>query len=276
MIAASRHGGGAVLLRTVPLVFMALITLVVFRSVWLNPNFQWNVVGQYLFSPIILRGLGMTCLLTVLTMVAGILIGVLLAFSQISGVLALSAPARAYVWVFRGTPQLVQLLFWYNLAALYPQYSLGIPFLAPHLLHGSVNDLITPMSAAVLGLGLNEGAYMTEIVRSGLASVGRGQMEAARALGLGPFRVMRRIIMPQAMPVILPPTGNQVAGMLKATSLVSVIALTDLLYAAQSVYSRNYQTIPLLVVACIWYLTATTVVSSMQRALETRVGRHKR
>ncbi|NPD68662.1 amino acid ABC transporter permease (plasmid) [Lichenicola cladoniae] len=276
MIAASRHGGGVVLLRTVPLVFMALITLVVFRSVWLNPNFQWTVVGQYLFSPIILRGLGMTCLLTVLTMVAGIVIGVLLAFSQISGVLALSAPARAYVWVFRGTPQLVQLLFWYNLAALYPQYSLGIPFLAPHLLHGSVNDLITPMSAAVLGLGLNEGAYMTEIVRSGLASVGRGQMEAARALGLGPFRIMRRIIMPQAMPVILPPTGNQVAGMLKATSLVSVIALTDLLYAAQSVYSRNYQTIPLLVVACIWYLTATTVVSCMQRALETRVGRHKR
>ena len=273
---AARTGDQRDLLRHWPVLLIALLAGVVLYSVAVNPNFQWSVVGHYLFSGIILQGFWTTCWLTILTMTLGIVIGFTLALCQYSGILALSFSARAYVWVFRGTPQLVQLLFWYNLAALYPDYSLGIPFLAPHLVHGSVNDLITPLSAAILGLGLNEGAYMTEIVRSGLSSVSDGQREAARALGLSPARVMRRIVLPQALPVLLPPTGNQFAGMLKATSLVSVIALTDLLYAAQSIYSRTYQTIPLLIVACVWYLAATTVVSATQRFLESRLSRDRR
>ena len=264
------------MMRILPLLLMALVLLAGLHSVWVNPNFQWHVVGSYLFSPIILAGLWTTCWLTIATMGLGIVIGLALALCQYSRILELAMPARAYVWVFRGTPQLVQLLFWYNLAALYPTYSLGIPWLAPHLLTGSINSLITPLSAAILGLGLNEGAYMTEIVRSGLASVGEGQLQAARALGLGPVRVIGRIIVPQALPVLLPPTGNQVAGMLKATSLVSVIALTDLLYAAQSIYSRTYQTIPLLVVACVWYLAATTLVGFGQRILEARFSAARR
>ena len=264
------------LVRQWPGLLIVLIAIGVLHSVSVNPNFQWSVVGHYLFSSVILQGLWTTCWLTVLTMTLGIVIGFLVTVCQSSGVFVLSSSARVYVWIFRGTPQLVQLLFWYNLAALYPTYSLGLPVLAPHLLHGSVNDLITPLSAAILGLGLNEGAYMAEIVRSGLSSVGLGQREAARALGLSPARVMRRIVLPQALPVLLPPTGNQFAGMLKATSLVSVIALTDLLYAAQSIYSRTYQTIPLLIVACVWYLAATTVVSVTQRVLENRLSRHRR
>jgi polar amino acid transport system permease protein len=272
---AARVTGRRRLVRLLPPTLIGLVLIYVVRSMYLNPNFQWDVVAKYLFSSVILHGLWTTCWLTAVTMTVGVIIGFALAVCQYSGVGTLAIAARAYVWVFRGTPQLVQLLFWYNLAALYPKYSIGVPLLAPNILHGSVNDLITPVTAAILGLGLNEGAYMTEIVRAGLCSVGEGQREAARALGLSPIRIMRRIVLPQALPMLLPPTGNQVAAMLKATSLVSVIALTDLLYAAQSVYSRTYQTVPLLVVACIWYLAATTVVSGAQRLFENRLRRRR-
>jgi polar amino acid transport system permease protein len=272
---AARVTGRRRLVRLLPPTLIGLVLIYVVRSMYLNPNFQWDVVAKYLFSSVILHGLWTTCWLTAVTMTVGVIIGFALAVCQYSGVGTLAIAARAYVWVFRGTPQLVQLLFWYNLAALYPKYSIGVPLLAPNILHGSVNDLITPVTAAILGLGLNEGAYMTEIVRAGLCSVGEGQREAARALGLSPIRIMRRIVLPQALPMLLPPTGNQVAAKLKATSLVSVIALTDLLYAAQSVYSRTYQTVPLLVVACIWYLAATTVVSGAQRLFENRLRRRR-
>jgi polar amino acid transport system permease protein len=183
-----------------------------------------------------------------------------------------SGASWIYIWLFRGTPVLVQILLWYNIAALYPRFSVGIPF-GPELTDFSTVSLITPFVAGVLALGLNEAAYMAEIVRAGIISVEAGQTEAAQSLGMTRLQTVRRIVLPQAMRVITPPTGNETISMLKTTSLVSVIATTDLLYSVQLIYSVNYRTIPLLIVACIWYLIITTLLSIGQYYLERRFGR---
>ena len=167
---------------------------------------------------------------------------------------------------------LVQLLFWYNIAALYPKIGLGIPF-GPSFIHTDANTLITPFAAAILGLGLNEGAYMAEIVRAGIISVDQGQTDAAQSLGMTRLQTMRRIVLPQAMRVIIPPTGNETISMLKTTSLGSVIAVTELLYATQIIYSVNFKTIPLLIVASIWYIVCTSVLYVGQYYLERYYGR---
>ena len=167
---------------------------------------------------------------------------------------------------------LVQLLFWQFISALYPRISLGIPF-GPELLHGDANTLITPFTAAILGLGLNEGAYMAEIVRAGIISVDEGQTDAGQALGMTRLQTMRRIVLPQAMRVIIPPTGNETISMLKTSSLVSVIAYAELLYSVQLIYSVNFKQIPLLLVASIWYLIFTSVLSVGQYYIERHFGR---
>jgi polar amino acid transport system permease protein len=241
-------------------------------SVANNPNFQWPVFFHYLFADIILQGLGLTLWLTVVAMVVGIVLGIVLAVMRMSANPVVSGLAAVYLWFFRGTPVLVQLIFWYNLAALFPVIAIGIPF-GPKIFEGSANDLITPFTAAILGLGLNEAAYMAEIVRAGILSVGPGQDEAARALGMTRLLAMRRIILPQALRVIIPPTGNETIGMLKMTSLVSVIALSELLYSAQTIYSRTFETIPLLLVACFWYLVLTTALTFIQTGVERYLGR---
>lgn len=240
-----------------------------------NPNFGWSVVWQYLFDPRILWGLYLTAWLTVVTMVIGVVLGTVFAIAAMSENLVISGVANIYIWFFRGTPVLVQLIFWYNLGALFPELSFGIPFTS---LWVSVptNTLIAPVTAAILGLGLNEGAYMSEIIRSGLLSVEPGQRQAARSLGMTDGMTIWRIVLPQAMPVIIPPTGNQTIGMLKTSSLVSVISLSDLLYSAQTIYSRNYQTIPLLIVACLWYLFATTLLSLVQIWLERHFAQSRK
>ena len=238
-----------------------------------NPNMQWDVVGEYFFSRGILLGLVRTLELTALSMTAGIVIGTLTAVMRLSPIRLLSSVAWAYVWFFRGTPLLVQLIFWYNLAALFPTLDLGIPVFGPTFLSGETNALITPFMAAFLGLALNEGAYMSEIVRGGILSVDHGQQEAAAALGIRSRRIMSRIILPQAMRVIVPPTGNQVISLLKSSALVSVTSLPELLYSAQLVYQRTFQTIPLLIVASLWYLIVVTVLSIGQYYLERRYAR---
>jgi polar amino acid transport system permease protein len=179
-----------------------------------------------------------------------------------------------YIWIFRGTPVLVQILLWYNIAALYPRFSLGIPF-GPTFAHFSASAVITPFVAGMLALGLNEGAYMAEIVRAGIVSVSEGQTEAAQSLGMTRLLTMRRIVLPQAMRVIIPPTGNETISMLKTTSLVSVIALSppELLYASQLIYSVNYRVIQLLLVACCWYLVLTTVATIGQYYVERHYAR---
>ncbi|MDR6954788.1 polar amino acid transport system permease protein [Ancylobacter sp. 3268] len=242
--------------------------LLALNSVATNPRFQWPVVGEYLFDPVVLQGFATTLWLTAAVMAVGVLLGILLALMGLSANTSLRSFSATYIWFFRGTPVLVQLIFWYNLAALYPSYSIGIPFTDTVFLQGSFNDLITPYTAALLGLGLNEGAYMAEIVRAGLESVPAGQRDATKALGLNRWQTMRLVVLPQAMRFIVPPTGNQTIGMLKGTSIVSMVALHDLLYSVQIIYSRTFQTIPLLLVACFWYLVATTLLSLVQRRIE--------
>lgn len=256
----------------------ALIVLVsagLVMSMVTNARFQWGVVAQYLFDDAIMSGLVATIWLTIAAMIIGVVLGALVALMRISQNPVLGTVASCYLWAFRGTPLLVQLIFWFNLSALYPRITIGFP-LGPSLGSFDANTYITVYVAALLGLGLNEGAYMSEIVRSGLKSVPAGQREAAEALGMSSFRVMTRIILPQAMRVIIPPTGNQLIGMLKTTSLVSVIALQELLYSAQLIYTANFQTIPLLIVASLWYLALTTVLSIGQHFLERHFGKSDR
>ncbi|MCW3001793.1 MAG: polar amino acid transporter, inner rane subunit [Conexibacter sp.] len=263
-----RHPG-----RWVAAALVALLAAVVIRSVATNPRFQWSVVGDELFSSQIRHGALVTLELTAVSMIIGIVLGVVLALMRLSKNPLISSASWFYIWVFRGTPVLVQIIFWSFVAALYPKIDLGIPFGGPSFIHADANHLITPFLAAILALGLNEGAYMSEIVRAGLLSVDEGQSEAAHALGLTPMQTTRRIVLPQAMRVIVPPTGNETISMLKTSSLVSVIAYTELLYSAQLIYSRTYQTIPLLIVVSIWYLAFTSVLSIGQYYLERRFGR---
>ena len=258
--------------RWIAAIIVLVVAASIIRSVVTNKGFDWHTVGQYLFNSRILHGVLVTLELTVLSMAIGIVLGVVLAVMRRSPNPILSGGSWIYIWFFRGTPLLVQLLFWYNIAALFPTIDLGVPF-GPSLIHAHSNTLITTFAAALLGLGLNEGAYMAEIVRAGIVSVDEGQTEAAQSLGMTRMMTMRRIVLPQAMRVILPPTGNETISMLKNTALVSVIAYTELLYSAQQIYDVNYKTIPLLIVASIWYLVMTSIAYVGQYFIERRFGR---
>jgi polar amino acid transport system permease protein len=250
-----------------------IFLLVFLLEGWItNPRMQWGTVGEFLFSPVIMEGLRTTLLLTALAMALGIVGGVVLAVLRMSANPILSQLSWGYIWIFRGTPLLVQLLFWYFLSAVVPTIGLGIPW-GPTFVQAETNTLITQLTAAVLGLGLHEAAYMAEIVRAGITSVDEGQTEAAQALGLSRRQTLRRIVLPQALRIIIPPTGNQAISMLKTTSLVFAIAVPELLTSIQGIYSRNFQQVPLLVVACFWYLVATSVLNIGQFYLERRFGR---
>lgn len=240
-----------------------------------NGSLQWGVVAQYFTTSAVLHGLQITIEVTIIAMALGVVLGVLIAVSRQSAVPALRLGSGLYIWFFRGTPALVQLIFWYNLSAFVPRLSIGVPF-GPEFASWHTNSLITPLVAAILGLGLNEAAYMAEIIRGGLISVDPGQAEAAHALGMNGARTLRRIVLPQAMRFIIPPTGNEVINMVKATSLVSVIALSDMLYSVETIYNRTFQTIPLLVVASLWYLAVTSVLYLGQSFLEYHYGRGSR
>lgn len=253
-------------------VVVGILVVVTVHSLFTNPRFEWDVVGEYFTSHSILLGVWRTIELTAITMVIGVVLGIVIAVLRLSPNPVLSGVAWFFVWFFRGTPLLVQLLVWYNLASLYPTLSLGIPF-GPDFVQLNANVLITPYIAAVLGLALNESAYMAEIVRAGILSVDQGQTEAAQALGMSRLRTLRRVVLPQAMRVIIPPLGNDTINMLKMTSLVSVIAVPELLFASQTIYTRTFQTIPLLLVAVIWYLIVVSVLSIGQYYVERRFAR---
>ncbi|AMS45185.1 MULTISPECIES: amino acid ABC transporter permease [Aminobacter] len=234
-----------------------------------NPNFGWPVVGQYFFDPTVMQGLWVTLGLTVVAMIIGVVLGLILAIARMSQDRLASSLAGLFIWFFRGTPLLVQLIFWYNMSTLFPRISIGIA-------SWDTNDLITPLTAAIVGLALNEAAYMAEIIRGGLLSVDRGQAETAQAFGMTKARALRRIIIPQAMRSIVPPTGNQLISMIKATSLVSVIAMADLLYSVQSIYNRTFEIIPMLMVAVLWYLFITSILNVGQGAIERYYNRGER
>ena len=248
---------------------VALLAAGVLWSVATNPAFGWPVVAEYMLDPQILLGLARTLELTVLAMAIGLVLGTVLAVMRLSPNRLLSTLSWAYIWFFRSVPALVQLIFWYNFGALYPVIALRLPG-GPTIFSASANTLITPMFAALAGLGLAQAAYTAEVVRAGIASVPHGQTRAAKALGMRPMTIFRRIVFPQAMRVIIPPVGNEVISMVKNTSLVSVIALAELLYTAQLIYARTYETIPLLIVASFWYLIVVSVLSAGQHVLERR------
>src|SRR5918911_836113 len=232
-----RHPG-----RWIAAAILAVLVAMFVHFVATAPRLRLDLVAGYLFEKSILRGL------------------------------LLRAVSGGYVWLFRGTPILVQLLFWFFLGTVLPQISIGVPF-GPSFASVPTNTLITQFTAAILGLGLNEAAYMAEIVRAGIGSVDRGQTEAAHALGMSPWTTYRRIVLPQAARLIVPPTANETISMLKLTSLVLVIGLPELMTTAQLIYGRNFQQIPLLIVASIWYLVLTTVLTYVQNRIERRMSR---
>jgi polar amino acid transport system permease protein len=236
-------------------------------------RFTWNTVGQYFTTSEILHGLLTTIELTAIAMVIGVVLGITIAVMRLSPNRVLSGSAWTYTWFFRGTPVLVQIIVWFNIAILYPTLSFGVPFTNWDIVHFNTATTLTAFGAALLALGLNEAAYMSEIARAGLLAVEEGQVEAAKSLGLTRGQSLRYIVLPQAMRVIIPPTGNEVISMLKTTSLVSVIGAVDLLGAATNIYASNYKIMPLLIVASLWYLIVTTVLSIGQYYLERHFAR---
>ena len=258
--------------RWVAVAVLAVYGAVLVKFLVTSPELRWDLVSGYIFEASILKGLVMTLKLTVVSMVVGVLLGAVLAVMRLSENPVFRYVAGGYVWLFRGTPILVQLLFWFFLGTVLPRIGLGIPF-GPDFVSWDTNDLITPFAAAILGLGLNEAAYMAEIVRAGIGSVDKGQSEAAEALGMSPLTTYRRVVLPQAARLIVPPTANQTISMLKLTSLTLVIGLPELTTTAQLIYGRNFQQIPLLIVASIWYLVLTTILTIIQSRLEKRMSR---
>jgi polar amino acid transport system permease protein len=269
LVGARHPGQWAGVLLVLVLFAMLVHTLVT------NGRFQWGVVGDYFVSGSIMRGLLLTLWLTAAVMSCGFLLGIGLAAMRLSSNPILRTLSFGYVWLVRSVPPLVQLLFWYEIASLYPQLSLGIPF-GHEFVTVKTAHLFTGILAAFVGLTVDTAAFSAEIVRGGILSVERGQSEAAEAIGLGRGRIFRRIVLPQAMPAIVPATGNLLIGLLKATSIVSVIAVQDLLYSVQLIYQQNFLIMPLLMVATLWYIILTTVLSIGQYFIERYYARGKR
>lgn len=243
------------------------VVLVVAFLIWLglamaNAQLDWSIVADYLTVPVMIEGILIALVLTVISMAVGLIMGVVTAVMRMSKNPVTSGVAWLYIWIFRGTPVYLQLLMWFNVALIFPV--LFIPG------RGVVNtiEIVTPFVAAVIALGLNQGAYTSEVIRSGIMSVDEGQTEAASAIGMTRLHLMRRIVLPQAMRVVIPPVGNEVISMVKTTSLASAIGVTEILSQAQHIYYVNSKIMELLIVCVIWYLAATTIMSIGQYYLE--------
>ncbi|MFT0761621.1 amino acid ABC transporter permease [Scrofimicrobium sp. R131] len=259
--------------RWVSAFLVLVIVALVIKGLITNPNFQWSLMGQWVFSKTIMTGVLYTLLLTVVAMVIGTVLAITMAVMRQSPNPVLRYVAMFYIWFFRGTPIYTQLIFWSLLPSLYPQISIAIPF-GPELFSAQTVDLLRPLMMAFLGLGLNEGAYLAEIIRAGLLSVDKGQWEAATALGMNRGKIFRRIILPQAMRVIVPPIGNETISMLKTTSLVSAIPVTtELTFVASTKGQALFAPIPLLLAAAAWYLVITSLLMVVQHRIERYYGR---
>jgi len=246
------------------LIAVLLIGLV---QAFIHGNIEWSFVAQFLTAESIMFGLLNTINMSILAMALGVVLGVVVAVMRMSQNPLLRYVAQSYTWLFRGTPLILQLLLWFNLALIFP--TLGIP----GLFEFKTVEVITPFAAALLGLGINQGAYTAEVVRAGLLSVDSGQYEAAKAIGMPRLQALRRIILPQAMRIIIPPVSNEFIGMVKMTSLASVIQYSELLHNAQNIYYANARVMELLIVAGIWYLAVVTVLTLGQARLEKRFAR---
>ena len=245
---------------------VVLVLLGLLIRAFATGEIDWATVGEYFFKPAILRGLLNTLIISVLAMILGVGLGVVFAVMRMSHNPVTTAVAGLYIWFFRGTPVLLQLLLWFNLALVFPVIHLGF-------WNGKMVNLMTPFLAALLGLGINEGAYMTEIVRGGILAVDRGQTEAALSIGMSQTSTMGRVVLPQALRVIIPTMGNEYIGLLKNSSMAAVIAYAELLRASQAIYFINYKVMELLIVAAGWYLIVVSIFSIGQMYLERYVGR---
>ncbi|AKV55478.1 Permease protein of ABC transporter system [Bifidobacterium actinocoloniiforme DSM 22766] len=254
-------------------VIVAVFVAMLIHGMVTNPNFDWPTVWKYLFNEHVLDGIKWTLLLTVYAMVLATILAVILAVMRKSANPVLRWVSWFFIWFFRGTPVYTQLVFWGLFAVLVPRLAIGIPF-GPEFLSFNTQDVLNATIATVLGLGLNEAAYLSEIVRAGIEAVDTGQTEAAQALGMPRSMIMRRVVLPQAMRIIVPPTGNETIGMLKTTSLALAVPFTlELQFATNAIANRIYKTIPLLIVACIWYLLITSVLMVIQAQLEKHYGK---
>ncbi|MFK8258141.1 amino acid ABC transporter permease [Erwinia sp. AnSW2-5] len=260
-------------LRLVGAVIALFILAVVIQSVAFNPRWEWSVFAQWFFAPAILSGLGQTLLLTLLASLLSILLGVSLALARLSPSWLLSGLAFGYIWLFRSLPLIVVLIILYNFSYLYETLSLGIPFTPLTLVEYKTIDVLGQFSTAVIGLTLVQAAYTAEIIRGGILGVDQGQFEAAAALGLPSSRRTLRIILPQALRSIIPTGFNEIISLAKGTAMVYVLAMPELFYTIQMVYNRTQQVIPLLMVAAVWYLLITTVLSVFQHYVERWLAR---
>ena len=258
-------------------IVVAILAAMAVHALVTNENFQWQVVFQWLFSRSIMQGVLFTIILTILAMVVGTALAITMAIMRQSVNPVLRWVAMAYIWFVRGTPIYTQLIFWSLLPTLYPKLSFGVPFLGSLLgweLTFDTATYFTPFWMAFIGLGLNEGAYLAEIMRAGLLSVSKGQWEAATALGMPRGTIFRRIILPQAMRVIVPPIGNETISMLKTTSLVSAIPFTlELTFIARQRGQATFAPVPLLIAAAIWYLVITSLQMWIQSFIEKYYGK---
>jgi polar amino acid transport system permease protein len=267
---------------SVPRLITTLLVLVF--SAWIvwffatNPRLEWNVVGHYLFDRQVLAGLRTTLVISCISQAIGMVLGVLFASFRLSPLVSLRLVGAAYVTIFRSIPTMVQLIFWFDIAYLIPNLSITLPFgIGPHYGHWSTNSIVTPWIAGVLALSLVQGAYMTEITRAGILSVGIGQHDAARSLGYTSGQTFWRVVLPQAVRVIIPPTGSQFITVVHGSALISVISVSDLLFSVTNIFQKNYKIVPLLLVAVIWYLIVVLILTYFQQQLERRYSRgHKR
>ncbi len=253
-------------------VLVVLVLVVVVQAFATNPHIDWSVVGEYMFSPAILYGLWGTLQLTFWSMIFAVTLAVVVAVMRTSESKIISGVAAGYVYIFRGIPLIVLLIFVGNLGLFFKEFALGTPFTDIVFFSIPSKEIMTPFVASIIGLSLAGSGYMAEIVRAGLLSVGKGQREAAKALGATPGLTLQHIIMPQALKVLIPPMGNELIGMLKATAIVSVIAGGDLLTIALGISGITYRTIELLIVATLWYLIVISVLSIVQFFIERRTA----
>ncbi|MCB9957187.1 MAG: amino acid ABC transporter permease [Rhodospirillaceae bacterium] len=263
-----RHPG-----RWVAVAIILVLAAQAIQGVTTNPNFHWDTYAEYVFSPFVLRGVGWTLILTVVAMAVAIPLAMLLVVMRESGNPILRSASWLWVWFFRGTPVYTQLAFWGLFAVLFPRIALTVPF-GPELLSLDSRWIVTPAVAAIVGLSFNESAYLAEIFRAGFRAIDRGQTEAAQSIGMSKGKIWTRILIPQAMRTIIPPTGNETIGMLKMTSLVLAVPFTlDLMFATNAIANRTYLPVPLLLVAATWYLAITSVLMVGQYYLERYYGR---
>ena len=255
-------------------VVIVILVLLFLYGAATNEAYGWSTYGEYLFNERVLVGVLNTLQLTVYSMTLAIVLGVILAVMRLSPNPVFRSVSWVYLWIFRGTPIYVQLVFWGLIPTIYQNIQLGVPF-GPSFFHLNLQGLSIPFLLAMIGLGLNEAAYMAEIIRAGISSVPEGQSEASTALGMSWGMTMRRTVLPQAMRVIIPPTGNEIISMLKTTSLVTAVPYSYDLFSITSreIAARTFQPIPLLLVAATWYLAVTSVLMVGQYYLERYFSR---